>query len=147
MADVTIATEPPNGDQTAFAAGVAAATATQAAQEAEVAVEQAEQAAEQAEMAEVIAAEAAGEAYDARTEVGELRSQFTAFMDEMRTAVRPAEPVVVVDEPPTEPAPTPGNEGEGNKPPAKSAGHKPPADDKPPAEAGYGASWWFGGKR
>ena len=94
-------------------------------------------------MAEVVAAEAAGEAYDAREAVEELRGQFSAFMDEMRAAA--AAPPVVVEEPPTEPAPAPAGEGDGEKPARKASKAEPPkpADEKP-AERGYGASWWFG---
>ena len=96
------------GENTAsFEAGVAAATSAQAKQEAQGAGWTAEAAAETASQASQTAEAAVDAAYDAKADIGSLRTEFADFMSEMRGALVPAVAPPAQDE---VPAPEPAAE-------------------------------------
>lgn len=129
---------------TAFAAGVAAATAAQATEDADQAAAQAEQAEQVAVAAADQAQSASGVAWDAQAAVAELSErtsqQFAALTDAIATLANPPAAVQEEDdmapEATSETTDTPKDEKD--KPEAES-------DSKPETtERNYGSTSWFG---
>jgi len=135
------------GEQSAFAAGVAAAVATQAEQTATEASDRSEAAVVVAQDAGQQAAAASETAWDARIAVDDLRAEMGAAMsalsDQIGALLAGGAPAAGSD-PEEAPAP-PKNEtsaeaGEGEA--GEGEGEKP-KEEKPKAKS-YGSSWWFG---
>lgn len=121
------------GESTAFAAGVAAATAEQATETAA----EAEQTAESAEMVADVALSVAGDAnetaWDARAAVDELRNEIIGRLDELGTREAPAGGM------------PPGGEGQAAPAPEKKeTPAAPAATTEKKSRSGYGAKSWFG---
>jgi uncharacterized protein YjbJ (UPF0337 family) len=143
MGEVVVSTDdtpPDDGTTAAYAAGVAAATASQAAGEAQEAVYA-------AEGAQMTAEGAAETAWDAQREVESLRGQVSAELDELRQqlnattglAVATAE---VAAEPPVDET-SPEDTGDGG--PAVEATSEDETTAKAPRkERKFGSDRWFG---
>lgn len=134
--------------ETAFAAGVAAATAVQASEEAEEANGAAEQAVDTSQAAVDIAATAAGTAEEARedaavtrAELDGVRSQLGALNDQLSEFITASSGAGEH----TAPAPErkEAKSGDGGDAPPATAGESAPAsgESKP---RGYGSKRWFG---
>lgn len=147
---MTVVVPEDNGaEATAFAAGVAAATAAQAEETAVEAEQTAEAAAETAISAVDVAASAQDTAWDARAAVDELDARMGQALAGLPDLVRSAVAEAVA--PPAEPEPTvPAPEAKG---PAEGAGEaegagKAESDSAGSGKAagrdGYGSGWWFG---
>jgi hypothetical protein len=141
-----IVPEPTSDTETAFAAGVATATAAQATQDAEQATAQAEQAEQAAEQASTSAVTAAEVAWDARSAVDQLAATTAAQLAEIRDAV------TVLTQPPAQPeedtmAPEPVTESSDDTPAKDDAKSSPATDSKPEeTERRYGSGKWFGNR-
>lgn len=125
---------------TAFAAGVASATAAQASEDAEAAEQVAEAAEQRADMAQDAAARAEADSWDARTAVDGLRGEFAGALESLRAEVEDR-----LSAPQTDAG---AGEGETEAPPPeeREAPAQPAAEGKPAKSSGYGSRTWFGGR-
>lgn len=138
MSDPNGAPAPDNGEGTAFAAGVAAATAERAAEEAQEAERSAELAEAVAEGAHERAAAAEDAAWDARAAVDELRAEVAGRFDSVRDELLNAIQGLGKAAGPGPAAPAP----EKKAPPAPA--EETPASSGKPKRSGYGSRTWFG---
>lgn len=130
-------TPPVSEEGTAFAAGVAAATAAQASEDAEAAEQRAEAAEQRAEAAADRVADAETAAFDARAAVADLETRLMGRLDEI-AALSAGAGGPNNSGPDTTQAPAPEKAEKATKPAAESPAAPLPARTK------YGARRWFG---
>lgn len=142
--ETVVVTDETTDTQTAFAAGLATATAAQATEQADAATARAEQADAIAGVAATQAAGASETAWNAQTAVEQLAATTAAQFAELREAL------VVVATPPAAPvvddlAPEPVSQSSDDSP--KDEKDKPATSTESKTETterGYGSSSWFG---